>query len=387
MLNEFVRLRRATLVVLALASSACTESPVGAPERALAPTYSLESGEALTVMSRNLYLGANIDPILAIQDPNQVPGAIAQAWAAVVASNFPERAKALATEIETSGAQLIGLQEATIYRRQTPSDFVFGNRSTNATVVAYDFVEILLAELAQRGLSYRVVARVVNTDLEFPMFTGQAPLPFDDIRYTDQDVILARADVAVRNPVGQNFAAVVSLPIGGLPVQLKRGWVAVDAEAAGGTVRFTNTHLEVQSFRAVQEAQARELTAWLSASPHTVVLVGDLNSAANADAPPASLTGSYNIFRSAGFADLWLRGNGQTPGLTCCQQPDLRNPVSTLNQRIDFIMIDQGTNQFVGGVQMNVVGDQPADRTPSGLWPSDHAGLVARLHLPHGFSH
>jgi hypothetical protein len=27
------------------------------------------------------------------------------------------------------------------------------------------------------------------------------------------------------------------------------------------------------------------------------------------------------------------------------------------------------------------VGDQPGDRTPSGLWPSDHAGVIATLKI------
>jgi hypothetical protein len=30
---------------------------------------------------------------------------------------------------------------------------------------------------------------------------------------------------------------------------------------------------------------------------------------------------------------------------------------------------------------MDVVGDTTADKTPSGLWPSDHAGIVATLVL------
>jgi hypothetical protein len=30
-----------------------------------------------------------------------------------------------------------------------------------------------------------------------------------------------------------------------------------------------------------------------------------------------------------------------------------------------------------------VVGDQVENRTPSGFWPSDHAGVVATLKLPH----
>jgi len=29
-----------------------------------------------------------------------------------------------------------------------------------------------------------------------------------------------------------------------------------------------------------------------------------------------------------------------------------------------------------------MVGDDPADRTPSGLWASDHAGVAVELALP-----
>ena len=31
---------------------------------------------------------------------------------------------------------------------------------------------------------------------------------------------------------------------------------------------------------------------------------------------------------------------------------------------------------------VDVVGEEPADRTASGLWPSDHAGVIATLTLP-----
>jgi hypothetical protein len=29
-----------------------------------------------------------------------------------------------------------------------------------------------------------------------------------------------------------------------------------------------------------------------------------------------------------------------------------------------------------------VTGNDPSERTPSGLWPSDHGGVVATLHIP-----
>jgi len=33
-------------------------------------------------------------------------------------------------------------------------------------------------------------------------------------------------------------------------------------------------------------------------------------------------------------------------------------------------------------VAADVVGEESADRTPGGLWPSDHAGVVATLASP-----
>ncbi|MEX2282510.1 MAG: endonuclease/exonuclease/phosphatase family protein [Gemmatimonadota bacterium] len=375
----FSRIPTIKAAMLLLSLAACSDDPT---DTTLQPSASLaDPGErGITIMSRNLYLGANLDPIISAQNPNQVPFIAAQAWAAVIASNFPERAQALAAEIAATQPDLIGLQEATVYRRQSPSDFVLGNRTINANVIAYDFVALLLAALAERGLHYHVAAMVTNTDIEVPVFTGQGPLPFDDIRYTDADVILARNGIETSAAVARNYDAYVPVTIAGLPLRLLRGWTAIDAVVNGQSIRFVNTHLEVQTFRPIQEAQATQLAASLQNSPLPVVVVGDLNSAANEDAPVASRTGSYDIMRGAGYADLWLRGNGQNDGLTCCWPADVRG-TTPLTQRIDFVLIRQGPSHFVGGVQMDVLGDELIDRTASGLWPSDHAGLAAVLRL------
>jgi hypothetical protein len=37
----------------------------------------------------------------------------------------------------------------------------------------------------------------------------------------------------------------------------------------------------------------------------------------------------------------------------------------------------------VEAVAVEVLGEELEDRTPTGLWPSDHAGVVAPLHLAH----
>jgi len=35
----------------------------------------------------------------------------------------------------------------------------------------------------------------------------------------------------------------------------------------------------------------------------------------------------------------------------------------------------------MAAIDIDVVGDEVTDRTPSGLWPADHAGVVAILEL------
>ncbi len=46
------------------------------------------------VITRNIYVGANMDEIMAAKDPSQIPVLAAKAFAAMQATNFPERAAA-----------------------------------------------------------------------------------------------------------------------------------------------------------------------------------------------------------------------------------------------------------------------------------------------------
>src|SRR5262249_30306803 len=107
-------------------------------------------------------------------------------FAIVLATDFQERAQALAVEIEAIQPDLIGLQEVALYRSQFPADF---SPAPNATTVELDFLQILLDALAARGLHYAPVAVSTTVALEAPRLT---PLGLQDIQFTDREVILAR---------------------------------------------------------------------------------------------------------------------------------------------------------------------------------------------------
>jgi hypothetical protein len=332
---------------------------------------------ALKVMTRNLYLGADLAPIFQAQNAQQVVVAATRIFAMVQATNFPERAKAMAAEIAAADPLLVGLQEVTRWRSQTPADF---RPQPNAEDTEYDFLAILLRELRARDRHYEPVVSVRNSDAEAPRAT---PTGHQDIRLTDHDVLLARPDLpervfSVANPQSANFADALTIPnpvIG--DITIRRGWVAADVTLQGQTARVVNTHLE-PSHPGIQVAQAEELLAGPMDTPLPVVLIGDLNSAAGGvGSPSPSDPPTYDNLIAAGFTDAWTATRGDRAGETWGHDEDLRNPEPHLSVRIDFIL----TRGDIAASTANLVGEKPSDRTPSGLWPSDHAGVWAVLHF------
>ena len=55
--------------------------------------------EELTVMTRNLYLGADLAPAMTAQDEDECVGAVYDILGVIACNNFPERAAAMAAEI------------------------------------------------------------------------------------------------------------------------------------------------------------------------------------------------------------------------------------------------------------------------------------------------
>lgn len=336
-----------------------------------------DGGRGLTVMTRNVYIGTDLGPIFAAPNFPAFLAATATAFLNVQATNFPARAEALAGEIAAAKPDLVGLQEVEIIRTGPFLD------PAPATTVVADYLELLLDALEARGLDYTPVAINVNSDNEIP-----SALPLD-VRVTDSDVILARSRggpaLKISNVQERNFATNLSVTTIAGPVALLRGWSAVDVKFEGQRFRFLNTHLEPFS-AAVQLAQANELLAGPADTPQPLIFLGDFNSRADGTGTP-----TYATLLGAGFTDAWSQAEPGLAGFTCCHEANLLNPLPTLDERIDLVLFRgarysrkhaRGDHDESGfrAKRAEVVGDEVTDRlVPSGLWPSDHAGVVAKL--------
>jgi hypothetical protein len=345
-------------------------------------------------MTQNLYVGGDILLPLSVP-PEEFPEAAALVIEQILTTDFTQRATKLAELIAAERPHLVGLQEVYVIR-------LCIDPGLQICPVDLDYLDLLLADLNADEALYREASTVTNIDLQgLP-----ASLPDGTPVYvvlTDRDVIIARDDVETRNPFSANFT--VGLPVDNplLPGfdKVLRGYTMVEATVRGRDYRFVNTHLEVSggsdplgaAFRAVQFAQATELTAVLQGDDHVQVVVGDFNSSPD-DGPivTCAVPGGfcptpYSVMSQATYIDVWNeRGGPWSPGYTCCQDTLLDNPVSDLGERIDLIWVRQAPDHYGGpavrGVRADVIGEEPGDKTViDQLWPSDHAGVSAGMTL------
>jgi endonuclease/exonuclease/phosphatase family metal-dependent hydrolase len=272
---------------------------------ALLPSCAAAAGEdvQITVMTQNLYVGTPLNAAFAATSWPELVAAGGQAWANLLASDFPTRAGALADEITKARPDVVGLQEVTLWRDQTPGD-VMTRPAPNATRVAFDFLAILQGELRARRAPYTAVATSTNVDVEFPRPDPGGGVV--DVRLTDRDVLMVRADLADRfgNPADGHYSAQFSEPFLTGPVTSTRGWTSVDYRPdRATTVRILNTHLEVGGpvTGSAQERQGDEFLALVADSPHPVIALGDFNSPAD-----GAFTPTYRNL-TAVLHDAWLR--------------------------------------------------------------------------------
>lgn len=349
----------------------------------------------ITVMSRNLYLGADLGPAIDATSTCEAIDAGGEILNQVDRTNFPERAKLLAAEIKKSKADLVGLQEVALWRFSETPDFT----ATPATTVRYDFLQSLEDELDAIGARYSVAVVQEEFDQELPADRdgSDATDEFicgadEDGRLTMRDVILVRdgGKVKVSNPKSGNFTNRYSVILGGVvPVDVDRGWVSVDAKVKAGKrtkgakLHFVNAHLEAFGDPKIREAQARELFApgGPLQTKRQLIFVGDINSGGPLDNIGAPNPGDPDdpLAYNALTADFGLINLGTRQ--TCCYpDPDLSSATIggyRLDHTVDHVMVKPKVKQ----TDSYVTGDDPSVTTPGGLVSSDHGGVVSTLKL------
>jgi endonuclease/exonuclease/phosphatase family metal-dependent hydrolase len=313
-------------------------------------------------MTYNLFQGSELTEAISAKKPAELFAAVATDFGQVQASKFPERAQAIAAEVASTKPDLIGLQEAALWKIGALSSFP----PPPATTTTFDFVQILTEALTARGLHYAPVAVTNNFHVEAPGFFGTG---FRSVSLTDRVAILARTDIplTISNVKTANFATNTVIPLLSGPFTVLGGWASVDATRRT-TARFVTTHLD-PILAPVRTAQAAELVAGPLNTTLPLVLTCDCNS------DPS--TAAYATLTGSGLGDAWLQARGNEPGFTCCQQtPSLLNPTSTLTSRIDYVF---SRGRSLQAQEAQLLGAEQSSRTPAGLWPSDHAGLFAKI--------
>ncbi len=343
-------------------------------------------GRSIDVMTRNLYLGANLTPAIGAPSLEALAAANGQILREVTANSFPTRAQGLAAEIRQQRPDLVGLQEVALWRTAPPSVLPLLS-GPSATTVRYDYLQELLAELngGKGGPQYEVVVVQQQFDLEAPAdengIAGDGVaaqgIPNAEIngRLTMRDVILAKRGHGVHtwNPQSANFSTLLEVPILGTPLAIARGWTATDAKVRGSKpVRFVNTHLE--AFQPlIRAAQAGELVApgGPATSSLPVILVGDLNS--DDDTVEGADRLAYEALLAAGMVN-----RGTDDPLSCCLNSSLLaegagGSVADFDHQVDHVMTRDPSQVTLRS--STVTGLLPVN----GFWNSDHAGVFSSL--------
>jgi endonuclease/exonuclease/phosphatase family metal-dependent hydrolase len=362
-LAGFVAAAAALMLSVTLAPAPASAGHSGGGSKAAA-----HKSRTVDVMTRNLYLGADLFPVIGAlaTNPALVPQAASATWAAVQATKPEERMAAIAGEIARTRPAVVGLQEVTTWTTY----------SASGATTEYDFLELLLKALADRGIVYHEVEGATADNFASP------PIPLAEggaVSLADRDVIIKRAGVKTRNAQNGTFQNIISFPLAdGSTLPVARGWGSVDVSTKKAKFRFVNSHLEAFGIPGVDAEQLRyaqvgELLAAQRQIAKTygklpMVYVGDYNSAA-----PTGI--AYQRLVAAVGKDAWLATNRRDPGFTCCYDAAVSDPAAQLTSRIDLVVV----SKKIKVVRTWRVGVGTSAMTKSGLWPSDHAGVVARL--------
>src|SRR4051794_3111666 len=164
---------------------------------ALAAPAQSQAKAKVKVMTRNVYLGADLTPGLDATSYDQFKDATGTILNQVDQNKFGTRARGLAGEILRKKPDLVGLQEAALWRTDPHCHYTL---DPSATQVRYDFIKLLLKRLNRGKRRYKVAVSQDEFDFETEANTdGSADHSCEtNARLTMRDAILVRLHAHVK---------------------------------------------------------------------------------------------------------------------------------------------------------------------------------------------
>ena len=378
----------------------------------------------ITVMSRNIYLGADVGVALELI-PN-FPKAAQFMWDQVKKTDFATRAPKLARESAQDRPEIIGVQEATIWycKKDLLSDkvevFNFLDQfisATKASGVGYSLATANGVEAFNPGYSIAAipyVTKVRDPEVFNPIF-GQDTA---SCGFTIGDALLVRDDVKDRIIQVGNTEYDATYSIVPTLMTIYRGYTWADFKVQDSVVRLITTHLEsIWDENKVPNSalQAQQLVADLKDAKMPIVIMGDFNAdyrdprpqgepnpgeqpvtSETCPTPGGAKCNAYSTMIEAGFEN--ASPDAKNPryftwgASALLNGPDKKRVLDAkkfgnqygFTDRLDYIF----TKNVYATVSAKIIGNVWPDG--SGVWdcgkdkcfPSDHAGVVATIELP-----
>ena len=382
----------------------------------------------ITVMSRNLYLGADVG--VAMEYIPNFPKAAQFMWDQVKKTNFTARAPKLAREAAQDRPEIIGVQEATIW--YCKKDFF------SEKVEVFNFLDQFIAATKETGVGYSLassngvdafnpgysiaaipyVTKVRDAETFRPIF-GQDTAACG---FTIGDALLVRNDVKDRIIQVGNSEYDATYSIVPTLMTIYRGYTWADFKVQNSVVRLIATHLEsIWDENKIPNSalQAQQLVADLKDSTMPVIIMGDFNAdyrdprpvgepnpgeqpvaSDTCPTPGGAKCNAYSTMVEAGFENASPDARNPryfTWGATALLNgPDKKRKVDAkkfgnqygFTDRLDYIF----TKNVYTTVSSKIIGNVWPDG--SSVWDcgsykcfaTDHAGVVATIELPRSAS-
>ena len=391
--------------------------------------------DQLTVMSRNLYLGADV--YAAARFLPDLQAASQYLWENMQQTSFVTRADAFADEVIRARPDVIGLQEAaTWYCRDAYA---------GTAQIVYDYTQLLIDALDRRGVAYMVARAPAalpahHTGFSIPtvpyITSVRDPVIFPGIFGTDtascgfavSDVLLVHATRAgdVYRSGASDFVFDYTL-IPGL-LDMNRGYAWLDMHVGEQTVRVVSTHVEAffyENFAPYSIRQTKQLIHDLQSTTSALIVLGDFNNdphdpisrgqlntggrlTASAACPgqPVPLTSAtaddtcntYWMMRHAAYADVGpesMVGTNATwgysadlagPAIDRLLESEFHQTALGLTARLDYIFVRNGATV----VTADIIGNE----WPHHGWPctlvsqqQNAKGIAMLMGLPYTEAH